>query len=318
MLLFVDTVDLSTFAALRYARSLRPTTLRAVHFVIDTAQADELRDRWVRFGHEVPLDLIDCPDRRLLRASAELVSGETGAPDTHVTVILPRRSFSPLLGRLLHDRTADKIAAVVSRIPNSAATIIPFDVGSRVRELEERQRAMAAKGSEKGTVRAVPVSPSDPAGPSAPYTSAGSTASSGTSEASRTPGTADPANGHAPAGKAGRSARGQASAAASRKAADGYQRPVPPADVTPIGSIAGPGKAAVEGRIRIVEVRPVERNCVLSFEISDSTGDLTAMFYGRVHIPGIEAGTMIRLRGNVGMRDGRPFMINPAYELLAR
>ena len=35
VLVFVDDFDLATIAALRYARSLRPTTLRAVHFVID-------------------------------------------------------------------------------------------------------------------------------------------------------------------------------------------------------------------------------------------------------------------------------------------
>ena len=45
---FVDDCDLATLAALRYARSLRPTTLRAVHFVIDSAQADTLRQDWVR------------------------------------------------------------------------------------------------------------------------------------------------------------------------------------------------------------------------------------------------------------------------------
>src|SRR5262250_571390 len=39
---FVDNFDLATIAALRYARSLRPTTLRAVHFVIDNTQADSL------------------------------------------------------------------------------------------------------------------------------------------------------------------------------------------------------------------------------------------------------------------------------------
>ena len=61
-----------------------------------------------------------------------------------MTVVLPRRSYSALLGRLLHDRTADKIAAVVSRIPRSAATIIPYDVESRVRVLQERQAAKAA------------------------------------------------------------------------------------------------------------------------------------------------------------------------------
>jgi hypothetical protein len=44
-----------------------------------------------------------------------------------VTVLLPRRGFSPALGRLLHDRTADTIARIVSRIPQAAATIVPFD-----------------------------------------------------------------------------------------------------------------------------------------------------------------------------------------------
>src|SRR5260370_31312775 len=33
--------------------------------------------------------------------------------------VLPRRSYPPLAGRLLHDQTADKIARVVSRIPRS-------------------------------------------------------------------------------------------------------------------------------------------------------------------------------------------------------
>src|SRR6185312_11721596 len=50
------------------------------------------------------------------------------------TVLLPRRSYAPLLGRLLHDRTADKISRAVSRIPDAAATIVPYDVQSRIRQ----------------------------------------------------------------------------------------------------------------------------------------------------------------------------------------
>ena len=143
---FVDSFDLAALAALRYARSLRPTTLRAVHFVIDNVQAEKLRQTWTRADRGVPLDFIDVSDRRLTRAAAELVERETADPDTHVTVVLPRRSYSALLGRLLHDRTADKIAAVVSRIPRSAATIVPYDVESRVRVLTERQAAGIAAG----------------------------------------------------------------------------------------------------------------------------------------------------------------------------
>src|SRR6266516_2528308 len=128
VLVFVDEFNLATIAALRYARGLRPTGLRAVHFVIDRQRADELREEWLRAARGIPLDLVDCPDRRLARAAGELVAREASQPGTHVTVVLPRRSYSPFLGRLLHDHTADKIARVVSRIPRSVATIIPFDV----------------------------------------------------------------------------------------------------------------------------------------------------------------------------------------------
>jgi RecG-like helicase len=47
---------------------------------------------------------------------------------------LPRRTYAPVLGRLLHDRTADKISRAVSRMPDAAATIVPYDVQSRIRE----------------------------------------------------------------------------------------------------------------------------------------------------------------------------------------
>ncbi len=59
---------------------------------------------------------------------------ETNVANTNVTVLLPRRTYAPVLGRLLHDRTADKISKAVSRIPDAAATIVPYDVQSRIRE----------------------------------------------------------------------------------------------------------------------------------------------------------------------------------------
>ncbi len=284
---FVDNFDLATLAALRYARSMRPTTIRAVHFVIDSVRADKLREKWTRADRGVTLDFIDVGDRRLTRAAAELVEREAADPGTHVTVVLPRRSYSALLGRLLHDRTADKIAAVVSRIPRSAATIIPYDVDSRVRVLQERQAVKAsAVDGNAGPIRSEESEVAAKHGPAAKPPAQGS------------PG---PVRGRV---------TGQKPAETNGPAAG-------ESGVTPIGEIAGPGRAAVEGRVRVVEIRPVERNSVLACEISDGTGDLTALFYGRSHIPGIVCGARVRLRGSVGIRaDGHPVMINPAYELL--
>ena len=87
--------------------------------------------------------------------------------------------------------------------------------------------------------------------------------------------------------------------------------------MTPIGSLTKPGRAVAEGRVHTVEIRPVEHNTVLACDVEDSTGQLTALFYGRSNIPGLRPGSKVRLRGQVGIRNGRPVMINPAYELLA-
>src|SRR6516164_8446169 len=154
---FVDSFDLATLAALRYARSLRPTTIRAVHFVIDNVRAERLREKWMRADRGVALDFIDCPDRRLAKAAKELAERETEDPGTYVTAILPRRSYSALLGRLLHDRTADKMAAAVSSVPRSAATIVPYDVPSRVAILQARGTGTKAVQAAK------PVTATDPA-----------------------------------------------------------------------------------------------------------------------------------------------------------
>jgi len=321
-----------------------------VHFVIDSVRADKLREKWIRADRGIPLDFIDVSDRRLTRAAAELVEREAADPSTHVTVVLPRRTYSTLLGRLLHDRTADKIAAVVSRIPRSAATIVPYDVTSRVRVLQARQaaaKAAAANGDasagQKVTARETDVAARHgaPAGAPGPETTAEPPGSvrgqvkgqePGTSESRRAakpgktvrprtskPGAPDGQPTSTPAAPDGQgtSKSGAPDGQRTPKWRPDHSESGTPASVTPIGSLDTPGRAVVEGRIRVVEIKPVERNSVLACEISDNTGALTALFYGRSHIPGLVCGSRVRLRGTVGFRaDGHPVMINPAYELL--
>ena len=312
---FIDDFDLATIAGLRYARSLRPTTLRAVHFVIDNVQADRLRQDWVRANTGLILDFVDCPDRRLAAAAAAMVTAESTLPGVGVTAILPRRSYAPLVGRVLHDRTADRMAGLISRIPHAVATIVPFDVRSRVESLAAGQEFGRGGGPE---AKAVVVGPEG--GPAAGRPTA----------AGGPPAAGEPAVSEVPGDESGTDPvtvpdRGQAQASRepdqrNMLASDGsdYDRPVPPAGVSPIGSLTKPGRAVVEGRVHTVEIRPVEQNTVLACDVADSTGELTALFYGRSNIPGLRPGSKIRLRGPVGIREGSPVMINPAYELLAQ
>lgn len=55
---------------------------------------------------------------------------------------------------------------------------------------------------------------------------------------------------------------------------------------------------------------------MLACLVTDGTGEITALFYGRTHIPGVETGSKILLRGRVGIRDTGLVMVNPAYELI--
>jgi amino acid transporter len=132
--IFVDSVDLAEIEAMRYAKRLQTDDMTAVHFVLDAPRAARLQERWEHFGHVTPLRLVECADRNLTRAAQELICQvREEHPDTTVTVLLPRREYSPLVSRLLHDRTADKIAAVVSRIPGASAQIFAYDIASRIR-----------------------------------------------------------------------------------------------------------------------------------------------------------------------------------------
>jgi amino acid transporter len=235
-LVLVDGYDLAVAAALRYAKSQRPTVLRAVHFTIDPERADRVREQWLAAGIKVPLELADCPDRRLAHAAAALAAREAAVPGTSVTVVLPRRGYPPLVGHVLHDRSGDRIARLVDRVPCAVAIIVPFDVRNHATVSTTRQ------------------DPEEPA-------------------------------------------------------------PAPGTDA--IGSVSQRGRVTVQGRLRATQIRPTSQSNVLACQIADSTGDLTALFYGRTHIPGLEPGRQIRLHGMAGVgTDGRPTMINPGYELL--
>ena len=154
----VDNVDLATVGAVRYARSLNPHTLKAVHFVIDDRRADDIQKAWAVTPalSDVSLELIDCPDRRLANAALDYSIRATADGNHELTLLLPRRSYSRVLGRILHDQTAEQIASPISQLPRVVATIIPFDVAKLLdggtldvqEQADEKEKVSAATVAE--------------------------------------------------------------------------------------------------------------------------------------------------------------------------
>jgi hypothetical protein len=87
---------------------------------------------WRELGFaRFPLDIIECPDRRLTRTAVELVAHLTGDCDTEVTILIPRREYTKLWHRILHDRSSNSIAAALGELPHCNVTIVPYHLGSR-------------------------------------------------------------------------------------------------------------------------------------------------------------------------------------------
>ncbi len=283
VVVLVDRLDAATARALQYARTLAPDDLRAVHFDIDTKAARELEAEWGRLGlSRLPLDIIECPDRRLGRAAVELVADATLDGDTECTVLLPRRAFARGWQRFLHDRTADKIAAVLGQVPHVSATIVPFNVGGRYgeqvrrygRSVQERARRRGA-ASDDGP-------PVDPEG------------RSGLDRIGRRDGPKRPG-----------AALAVDQTLAQRAGA-----------TTPIASVVPRQRVRVAGRVKSVRVQPRAGTSNLECVLSDGTGGLLLVFQGRPKIAGIEPGARLVAEGMVGTWGRRPALLNPSFELV--
>jgi amino acid transporter len=147
----IENLDVASARAIQYARTLTPDELRAVHFVIDGDHADRLSEEWRRLGlSRLPLELIDCPDRRITRAAVELCAESLLDADTEVSLLIPRRVYVRFWHRFLHDHTGDAIAAAAGGLPHANVTFVPYHLGESAhqRELAQMIEAATARGSE--------------------------------------------------------------------------------------------------------------------------------------------------------------------------
>ncbi|MGI8662143.1 MAG: APC family permease [Acidimicrobiales bacterium] len=130
VLLMVDDLDMSTARGIQYARSLHPDELLAVHVAMDLHKAELLMEEWLRLGlTRFPLEIVDCPDRRIVRSVTEVVLEAQADGQTEVTVLVPRREYRRFWHRFLHDHTAAQIAKGVTLLKHANVTFIPYQLG---------------------------------------------------------------------------------------------------------------------------------------------------------------------------------------------
>ncbi|MGO8873644.1 MAG: amino acid permease [Acidimicrobiales bacterium] len=151
VVVLVDRLDMATARALQYARTLHPDELRAVHFALDQQASEALEAEWRRLGlTQLPLDIEACEDRRLTRAALELAAETVADQQTELTILLPRRGFAAGWQRVLHDATADHIAAAVGQLNHVNATVVPYQLtGGWFSKRREWRRKTVAPGTAR-------------------------------------------------------------------------------------------------------------------------------------------------------------------------
>ncbi|HEY6533167.1 MAG TPA: amino acid permease [Acidimicrobiales bacterium] len=127
VLVLIDRIDRTAARAIQYARTLTPDELRAVHIAVEDQHAAELADQWSHLAlARLPLEIRECPDRRINRSVLELVAEAAADGQTEVTILIPRREYRSAWHRLLHDRTADAIAKAIGDVPHANVTFVPY------------------------------------------------------------------------------------------------------------------------------------------------------------------------------------------------
>ncbi|MEX2557501.1 MAG: APC family permease [Actinomycetota bacterium] len=126
-IVLVSGVHNATLRALGYARSIRPTELRAVTFNIDDEETDKIMREWSSVAVDTPLEVLDSPYREVTQPLVRLVRQiRAGSSDTVVTVILPEFVVSKWYHQFLHNQTALGIKGALLFEPGVVVTSVPF------------------------------------------------------------------------------------------------------------------------------------------------------------------------------------------------
>ncbi len=301
VLVLVDDLDRATARAIQYARALMPDELQAVHFVVDDQRAEALSSDWSRLGlSRLPLQLVDCPDRRIVRSALEAAAEAAGDGGTEVSVLLPRLEHRRTWHRLLHDRTADAIAEGLAPLAHVNVTFVPFHLGRDLHEITVDEVLARARGTGSAEPDRTPTDDDegtrgddlDDAGDARGHTGR---QAAGLSRATDRRGPATVAHGD-----------DNLAAMAGR----------PPAAGGGIAAAQFRQRVSLVGRVKSMRLQPWSGVATLEVVLADDHGTISVVFLGRRQIAGMRVGIRLGVEGMVGQRKGQLALLNPSYTFL--
>jgi amino acid transporter len=150
VLVLVSGVHGATQRALEYARSLRPTDVKALMVAIDPEESYRVAEEWNGADLGVPLEIVDSPFRSILEPLFKTIEDMHPSPNDAVAVVIPEFIVPHWWQQLLHLQTALLIKGALLFRPNVTVISVPYRLRarrprrplavSRPPEFERRQR----------------------------------------------------------------------------------------------------------------------------------------------------------------------------------
>lgn len=125
-IVLVSVADRRIVPALRFVSRLAQTDVRALHVSVDPEETRRLAADWVNLDLTwLPLYIHDSPTDDLLGSLRQAIEREAHEAG-EVIVVVPELHFTRWWQRLLHRRSARRIALQLQPLPRVTTVILPF------------------------------------------------------------------------------------------------------------------------------------------------------------------------------------------------
>jgi hypothetical protein len=129
VVVLVGRVHRGTIEALRYAKSMRPNHLTAVHITEQDAELSDFQKRWDAFGFDIALEIVPSPYRELTPAVERYLDElDQRWHDDTVTIVIPEFVTGRLLSptQLLHNQSAAALKLALLYRKATVVTSVPY------------------------------------------------------------------------------------------------------------------------------------------------------------------------------------------------
>jgi hypothetical protein len=130
-IVLVSEVTAPTLRAVRYACTVSPGAVRALHVEIEPEQRARVEAAWARHAVEVPLEVVESPYRDLTSSVLDYVSdaARQAGEGTLLNVIIPEFVVTSFVGKLLHNQSALWIRSALYADSRVVVTSMPWVLG---------------------------------------------------------------------------------------------------------------------------------------------------------------------------------------------